>query len=162
MNDAAQRKTSPPRKKQQADPPDMDLESAVGFLFRRADSLASKLFYEFSEQTTLSPRQFGVLLTLSKSGPMSPRELSDIIHIDPSTLGEMLRRMEERGLIARHTGPSDRRKVNLALAAGGKRALRAHLPSALRVQEQLLAPILPEQRNILIGSLQRILGRFEG
>jgi len=141
---------------------EVDLNHAVGFLFRRADSLASKLFYELSGQTVLSPRQFGVLLSLSKSGPLSQRELSDIIHIDPSTLGEILRRMSDRGLIARRNTAKDRRKVTLALTASGRRTLRTYQPAAVQMQEKLLAQVPVEHRDILLKSLQAIVDNLGG
>jgi DNA-binding MarR family transcriptional regulator len=155
-------KTGAKAKEPLPEPRDVDLTNAVGFLFRRADSLASKLFYELSGQTILSPRQFGVLLSLSKSGPMSQRELSDVIHIDPSTLGEILRRMGSRGLIARRSTSEDRRKVTLALTAAGRRTLRDYLPAAQQVQERLLEPVPPEHHAILLTSLQRIVQTLEG
>jgi Transcriptional regulators len=141
---------------------DLDLNSAVGFLFRRADSLASRLFYELSGQTVLSPRQFGVLLSLSRSGPLSQRELSDIIHIDPSTLGEILRRMSDRGLIGRRAAREDRRKVTLALTAAGRRTLRTYFPAAIQMQEKLLAPIPLEHQAILLSSLRLLVDRLDG
>ena len=45
---------------------------------------------EFTGQTGLTPRQFGVLLTLFQQGRMTQTELSSRIHIDRSTLGGIL------------------------------------------------------------------------
>ena len=141
---------------------EFELNDAFGFLFRRVDSLATRLFFEFSGQTTLSPRQYGVLIILSKAGQLSQKELSDIIRIDPSTLGEILRRMAARGLLARRTSTEDRRKVVLSLSNSGKRLLQDYFPAAARMQEELLAPIPPEDRDIVRAGLQAILTKLEG
>jgi len=138
-----------------------DLDDAVGFLFRRVDSLASRLFYEFSGQTLLSPRQYGVLISLNHAGPLSQRDLSNIIRIDPSTLGEILRRMADRDLIVRRTSTEDRRKVTLNISAAGKRVLRDYFPAAKRMQEELMSPILPENREVVRKGLRAILAALE-
>lgn len=161
MGKPSQTKCRKAKSKPEVQIDDVDLNTAVGYLFRRADSIARRIFYELSGQTALSPRQFGVLLSLSKSGPLSQRELSDMIHIDASTLGEILRRMNDRGLIARRTAPNDRRKVTLTLTAAGKRTLRTLLPAVVRMQEELLAQIPLEHQAILLSSLGLLVDRLD-
>ncbi len=44
---------------------ELDLQKLPGYLIRRLDSRAASLYEQFTGQTDLTPRQFGVLLTLS-------------------------------------------------------------------------------------------------
>ena len=47
-------------------------------------------------------------------------KLAALLHLHPSTLTGILRRLESRGLIRRRTDPDDRRRVLLGLTARGR------------------------------------------
>lgn len=69
---------------------EFNLNEKPGFLFRRLDTRATLLYQKFTGQTDLTPRQFGVLLTLFQHGRMTQTDLSNRVYIDRSTLGEMI------------------------------------------------------------------------
>lgn len=139
---------------------DFQLPDAPGFLFRRLDSLATYLFLQASGQSELSPRQFGILLTLYETGALSQGELSDLIHIDRSTLGEIIRRMAAKGLIERRVPAEDRRKLQLSLTPAGRSILHAMFPAAIRTQEQLVAAIPKADRALVLRQLKAILDKY--
>jgi len=95
-------------------------------------------------QTEITPRQFGVLLTLHQRGTLTLTELARHIRVDRSTLGEMISRMEERSLITRRGNGSDRRSAEVSLASVGRNALLRIVVGAARLQEALLAPLATE------------------
>src|SRR3954467_9618649 len=74
------------------------LHELPGYLIRRLDSRAAFLYEKFTAQSDLTPRQFGVLLTLFQAGPLPQTELGNRLHLDRSTLGELLQRMVDRKL----------------------------------------------------------------
>jgi DNA-binding MarR family transcriptional regulator len=139
---------------------DFQLANAPGFLFRRLDSLASHLFYRNSAQSEISPRQFGILLTLHETGSINQGELSDLMHIDRSTMGEIIRRMAARGLIDRRTPSADRRRIELILTDLGRRRLAAHAQAAIKVQQELLCAIPAAARPAVLKHLTTILDKF--
>ena len=79
----------------------ISLHELPGHLIRRLDSRAASLYETFTGQSDLTPRQFGVLLTLFQAGALPQTELGNRLHLDRSTLGEMLQRMVERKLVER-------------------------------------------------------------
>jgi MarR family transcriptional regulator, organic hydroperoxide resistance regulator len=52
---------------------------------------------------------------------ISAGEVADILHLHPSTLTGVLKRLEERGLLERRPDPADGRRALLLLTAGGRR-----------------------------------------
>jgi DNA-binding MarR family transcriptional regulator len=132
---------------------DFKLSDKPGFLFRRLDTRATLLYQEFTGQTDLTPRQFGVLLTLFQQGRMTQTELSSRVHIDRSTLGEMIQRMVERGLVRRRIPDNDRRTAELWIGPAGKQALLAIVRQAEASQVALLEPLPRGYRALFLKCL---------
>ena len=130
------------------------LQELPGFLIRRLDSRAALLYEKFTEQSDLTPRQFGVLLTLFQSGPLPQTELSNRLHLDRSTLGEMLQRMVDRKLLERRAHERDRRAVEIVLTENGRGALLEVVEQALQAQEALLSPLPDYLRPVFLKCLQ--------
>lgn len=61
-----------------------------------------------------------VLRMLGKFPGIPAGELAAVLHVHPSTLTGILRRLERRGLIARRPDPRDRRRAFLGLTAKGR------------------------------------------
>jgi len=55
---------------------------------------------------------------------ITPAELARVLHLDPSTITGVVRRLSDRKLITREGDPSDRRLARLRLSAEGERLLR--------------------------------------
>jgi DNA-binding MarR family transcriptional regulator len=130
------------------------LHELPGYLIRRLDSRAASLYETFTGQSDLTPRQFGVLLTLFQAGRLSQTELGNRLHLDRSTLGEMLQRMDERKLVERRAHQRDRRAVEITLTYSGKSALLAAVQQALEAQEALLSPLPEYLRPVFLKCLQ--------
>jgi DNA-binding MarR family transcriptional regulator len=94
---------------------------------------------------------------------ISAGEVSEILHLHPSTLTGVLKRLEQRGLVARRADPGDARRALLDLTARGRdvdglragtvesavrRALRRMPPAAVRT--------VREATEILAGELARL------
>jgi len=130
------------------------LHELPGHLIRRLDSRAASLYETFTGQSDLTPRQFGVLLTLFQAGALPQTELGNRLHLDRSTLGEMLQRMVERKLVERRAHERDRRAVEITLTDAGKSALLAAVRQALEAQEALLSPLPDYLRPVFLKCLQ--------
>src|SRR5438874_11275586 len=130
------------------------LHELPGHLIRRLDSRAASLYETFTGQSDLTPRQFGVLLTLFQAGALPQTELGNRLHLDRSTLGEMLQRMVERKLVERRAHERDRRAVEITLTDAGKSALLAAVRQGLTAQEALLSPLPDYLRPVFLKCLQ--------
>lgn len=133
---------------------DISLQKLPGYLLRRLDSRAATLYEEFTGQSDLTPRQFGVLLTLFQSGVLPQTELGSRLHLDRSTLAEMLQRMDERGLVERQTHERDKRAVEVALTKLGEKALMRTIAQALQAQDALLSPLPDYLRPVFMKCLE--------
>src|SRR5678816_1894070 len=66
------------------------------------------------------PQRF-VIRMVGRFPGVSAGRLAEILHLHPSTLTGILKRLETRGLIARHVDPSDGRRALFELTPRGAR-----------------------------------------
>jgi DNA-binding MarR family transcriptional regulator len=124
----------------------LKLDKGLGFLVRLLDTRVHLLYEQLTGQNDITPRQFGVLLTLYQQGTLTLTELAGHIRVDRSTLGEMINRMAERSLITKRNNGSDRRSAEVLLAPAGKAMLFEIVAGAAQLQGALLAPLPAEDR----------------
>ena len=124
----------------------LKLDKGLGFLVRLLDTRMNVLYEQLTAQNDITPRQFGVLLTLHQQGTLTLTELAQHIRVDRSTLGEMINRMAERGLVRKESNDADRRSATVTLAKPGELALLQLVPGVAQLQEDLLAPMPAEDR----------------
>jgi DNA-binding MarR family transcriptional regulator len=124
----------------------LKLDKGLGFLVRLLDTRATALYEQSTGQNDITPRQFGVLLTLHQQGTMTLTELARHICVDRSTLGEMIQRMTKRSLVTKRNNGNDGRSAEVLLAPTGKAVLLKLVAGAARLQTALLAPLAAEDR----------------
>jgi DNA-binding MarR family transcriptional regulator len=124
----------------------LKLDKGLGFLVRLLDTRVHLLYEQLTAQNDITPRQFGVLLTLYQQGTLTLTELAKHIRVDRSTLGEMINRMAERSLISKRNNGNDRRSAEVCLAPAGKNVLLKIVAGAAQLQTALLAPLATEDR----------------
>jgi DNA-binding MarR family transcriptional regulator len=134
----------------------LKLDTGLGFLVRLLDTRFKTLYEQLTAQSDITPRQFGVLLTLHQRGTLTLTNLARYIQVDRSTLGEMVSRMEERSLITRRSNGSDRRSAEISLASVGKNALLKIVIGAAQLQEALLVPLAAEDRSQFMRCMKLI------
>ena len=71
-------------------------------------------------------RQEHLLHILKKNPSINQKDFAEKVHVRPQSLGEMLTKMEENGLIVRRKDPSDGRAILVDLTPAGKAAEQAH------------------------------------
>ena len=76
----------------------------------------------------LSLADYDVLVQLSEHGSMRVFELASALSWEQSRLSHQLRRMRERGLVARRGSSQDRRGASVFLTSRGRAALAAAAP----------------------------------
>lgn len=124
----------------------LKLDKGLGFLVRLLDTRSTGLYDQLTEQSDITPRQFGVLLTLYQRGTLTLTELANHVRVDRSTLGEMINRMAKRALITKRDNDNDRRSAEVLLAPAGEAVLLKLVAGAARLQAALLAPLKVEDR----------------
>lgn len=132
----------------------LELQRMPGYLVRRLDSRAAALFERHTGQTSLTPRQFGLLHVVHRAGVIRQSHLAAALHLDRSTLGEMLARMVDRGLVERTPTAGDRRTSEVRLTALGETTLLENTAAALAAQRAFLAPLPDYLRAVFLKSLE--------
>ena len=105
----------------------------------------------------LRPPSYGVLMTIDRLGPVSQKQISDQMGHDPSDLVPVIDSLERAGFLVRSRDPQDRRRYSLTLTAAGRRTLARFDAVAAEVEEDLLVPLDPDERQALRDLVQRVL-----
>ena len=95
-----------------------DVVDAILYAAHRIRTSADASLREYG----LSLPAYKVLRALENSD-QSMREVSEILHVSPRTVTDMIDSLEARGLVARGPHPADRRVTLLSLTADGRRQL---------------------------------------
>ncbi|MFD2090536.1 MarR family winged helix-turn-helix transcriptional regulator [Blastococcus deserti] len=131
------------------------LERQVCFALSVAARNVVAVYRPVLEPMGLTHPQYLVMLALWQHGPLSVKELSGLLQLDPGTLSPLLKRLEAAGLLRRERDPRDQRHLALALTEKGT-ALREQaekIPAG--IVERLGMPI--DELTSLHGALTRVI-----
>jgi len=133
-----------------------DLYAKPGHLIRRAHQISWALFLNECADYNITPVQYAALVAIGERPGVDATRLSALIAFDRSTIGNVIERLEARGLVARQAGAEDRRQKLLFLSDAGEQLLLAVMPLVARVQERILAPLTEAEREIFVRLLDRV------
>ncbi|WP_405801420.1 MarR family winged helix-turn-helix transcriptional regulator [Streptomyces sp. NBC_01506] len=100
---------------------------------------------------------YRLLATLEEFGPASQAALGRHSGIHVSDMVATVNELAERELVERAMDPADRRRNIITLTAAGRRQLRRLEKQLAVCQDELLAPLSPEERQRLTELLSRLL-----
>lgn len=147
------------------DSSEMPLHEALarntGFLISRLGWFAQKRFSERIAAVGLTPRAWGALNVLDKEGAITQHALCREIGMDPSSMVATIDELEAQGLVERRRNPQDRRAHALHVTELGRTTLSQGRKLARQAQEELLAPLSPEERDQLHGLLLRLVANAQ-
>jgi DNA-binding MarR family transcriptional regulator len=109
----------------------------------------------------LTPRQLAVLVTVAHNEGLSQTGLVDRTGIDRSTLADIVRRMQRKGLLQRRRTKEDARAYAVKLTDEGRRVLRMAEPVGRKVDERILEALPAKQREQFIDELQSIVDALQ-
>jgi DNA-binding MarR family transcriptional regulator len=104
---------------------------------------------------------YRLLATLEEFGPASQAALGRRSGIHVSDMVATINELADRKLVERVPDPSDRRRNIISLTAAGKRHLRRLEKQLAETQDELLAPLSPEERQRLTALLSRLLDHHD-
>ncbi|MEI6233759.1 MAG: MarR family transcriptional regulator [Planctomycetota bacterium] len=117
-------------------------------LLRKAWYGLNQAFRRRIKQHAATPDQFTVLRQLREGSAdgLSQRDLGTLMSSDPNTIGALISRMEELGLISRRQDERDKRAHRVTATAKGKALYKKLRAIALALQSDVLSAI-PEERH---------------
>jgi DNA-binding MarR family transcriptional regulator/GNAT superfamily N-acetyltransferase len=106
--------------------------------------------------TSFSLPEARVVYELAQRAPSSPGQLAKDLDIDSGQLSRLLQGLEQRDVITRNAAASDKRQIDIALTAKGRKAFAdLNARTEAHVEQQLKALDLTA-RGRVIGAMARI------
>ncbi|MCQ4084888.1 MarR family transcriptional regulator [Streptomyces sp. RB6PN25] len=111
----------------------------------------------------LSRPEFEILCALRRvGGELTPGRLARETFASGAAVTKRIRRLEQRGLVARRADARDRRVAHLTLTDAGRTLIDRVLPEQLAYEKSLLSGLTEERREELAGILGELLLLLEG
>jgi DNA-binding MarR family transcriptional regulator len=132
------------------------LEQQVCFALSVAARNVVAVYKPLLEPMGLTHPQYLVMLALWQFEPVSVRELSRLLQLDPGTLSPLLKRLESSGLLLRARDVRDERSLAVTLTRKGRdlRTQAEQIPPAVVAK---LGMDLDELRDLHV-TLTRVIG----
>lgn len=128
-----------------------------GYLIRRLHQIHYALFFEECAEFGITPVQYGLLTILSTSPEADQVTLANALGIDRTNVADVLRRLEQAGMIRRKRSVEDRRMVLARLTPAGEDMVERMHPFMARAQQRLLAVLEDDERDAFLATLMRLL-----
>ncbi|MBW0104969.1 winged helix-turn-helix transcriptional regulator [Pseudonocardia sp. KRD-291] len=140
--------------------PPSDLVAAPGYGARRLYQAYLAAWNRHVDPVLTGP-QFAVLSAVRAYPDSDQSSLAGTVALDTSTMADVCRRMERRGLIRRVESPHDARRKLLSLTAEGEETFAEATRRTRRLDEALLDGCPPELRAGLAELLNTLGERWE-
>lgn len=129
------------------------LEEQVCFALSVAARNVVAVYKPILEPMGLTHPQYLVMLALWEHEPVSVRDLSRLLHLDPGTLSPLLKRLEASGLLRRERRADDERSLAVTLTEQGRRLRQ----DALQVPPAVVSRLGMDLEDLM--ALRESLGR---
>ena len=136
-----------------ADP--LALEQQVCFALSVAARSVVAVYRPLLEPMGLTHPQYLVMLALWQHAPLSVRELSKLLQLDPGTLSPLLKRLEAIGYLRRERDRADERSLAVTLTPEGQELRNRAMEIPPAVVQRLGLPI--EDLHRLHASLTQVI-----
>jgi MarR family transcriptional regulator, lower aerobic nicotinate degradation pathway regulator len=137
-----------------------ELYRRPGFMIRRMHQIAVSLFIEETGKLGVTNRQYGILFVLEHRPGIDQISVANLLGLDRSTTGMVLKKLEQDGLVVRSVGVRDRRRHSLQLTRSGRTLLSQLAAPARRAQARVLAAFTPGERALFLQLLGKFIREF--
>ena len=132
-------------------------ENLPSWLLTQTAAHAGRLVADGFSSAGARGYHYRLLATLEESGPASQATLGRRSGIHLSDMVATINELAERKLVERAPDPADRRRNVISLTTAGKRQLRRLEKQLAETQDELLAPLSPDERQQLTELLSKLL-----
>ncbi|MFT3957215.1 MAG: MarR family transcriptional regulator [Piscinibacter sp.] len=138
----------------------MDRIAMAGHLIRRLHQQSTQVFQAQTQAAgfDLTSVQFAALDAVAGQPGIDQASLAATIGFDRATIGGVIDRLEQKGLLQREVSVLDRRARSLQLTPAGERLLAAVRPVVEGLQADILAPLTRKEREAFLALALKALG----
>ncbi len=129
-------------------------------LLHRASQGVTELFVVEIGDNDLTQRQLTVLITVAHNENRNQAELVNLTGIDRSTLADIVKRMQRKGLLRRRRTNQDARAYAVKLTAEGRQLVQTAEPLGKRIDACVLEALPARRRDEFVEALQLIVDKL--
>ena len=123
------------------------LDRQVCFALAVASRSVIALYRPLLDPMGLTHPQYLVMLALWEESPLSVKQLSNLLQLDPGTLSPLLKRLEAAGYLTRARNPRDERNLAIELTETGQ---------SLRTQALKIPPAIIDRLGMTLTELEAL------
>jgi DNA-binding MarR family transcriptional regulator len=142
-------------------PGTLQAERSVGYLVKRCGVLMTQAAERRFESLDISFTQWLVLVQLAQQTHVSATQLSASVGHDMGALTRVVDQLERRGFARRTRSRRDRRAVEIAITAAGRRQALNAKRVVVELLNRLVEPFAEPEIDTLISLLQRLLAHLQ-
>jgi DNA-binding MarR family transcriptional regulator len=128
-------------------PDPLSLENQVCFALAVASRGVIAVYRPLLEPMGLTHPQYLVMLALWQHAPLSVKDLSRLLQLEPATLSPLLKRLEASGFVHRPRASQDERALAVTLTPAGWR---------LRDEAEKIPPAIVERLGMELSELRQL------
>lgn len=130
-----------------------------GHLFRRLNQHSMAHFHHLIREAgyDITSIQFAALKMLADDPGIDQATLAGLIEYDRATIGDVVKRLHQKGLIERQVNPNDKRAYSLTLSPQGETLLNKTMPIVALAESDTLSGLTPSEKDMLVSLIQKVL-----
>ena len=138
----------------------MERVEMAGHLIRRLHQQSTQVFQAHTQEAgfDLTSVQFAALDAIAQQPGIDQASLAATISFDRATIGGVVDRLEQKGLVRREVSAEDRRARQLSPTPAGLKLLARLRPVVEALQAEILAPLSRSERAAFLALAQKALG----
>lgn len=133
------------------------LRESIGFLVTRIHTRMHREFMVALEPVGIEPRDFGTLVALQETGPLSQAELARHMGVSGASMVQIVDDLERSRLLERRRPAADRRTQMLHLQSGVPDVLAEATRVAHQKSSEIFAMLARDENERLMVLLQRLV-----
>lgn len=134
----------------------------LGKLRRLTNLMQRARIQEFADHDFNMMDGKGRLLgVLHEKDGLTQRELGEVLDIRPSSVGELVRKLEMGGLVVRKNNERDRRVMNVYLTDAGRELVSDTSSVRTEIQACVFKDISEEEKDVFARVLERMIASLE-
>lgn len=137
---------------------ELEIHNMAGHLIRRLHQISISVFQDHMRQHGYDTTsvQFSALNALQKYPKIDQATLAGLIAYDKATIGGVIDRLEVKKFVKRTVSKRDRRAREVELTKEGLAALEAMKPIVLELQNEILAGLAPDEREVFVSLAEKL------